>query len=326
MHLETAFRRACQLLYESLLASAPDSPVTAIDVEPLARIMAFVTSLGSDRYHEACHTLISVPLPYRTSTALKAADEVRQLLNIDDTMPILSLSSRLSDRLGTFVFPIDSPCILTASAVFEGSAFLFVSSRLGYEKLSACARAFATLLALSSRNHSDGLAFVETVATAPRRGGPPSTFAFNFSCQLLVPPRGLAVSLRKVRQILKISGASIGDVELLYVSRIFGVTFSIVARSCERAQLLPPGGAQALEQYLVENFGGPEQRANRLELPARPQIDIVSVPRILMPVVAEHIDSGVISNADAAFALGTTEAQLSSLLNPKEGPSKGFWQ
>jgi hypothetical protein len=125
----------------------------------------------------------------------------------------------------------------------------------------------------------DDIAILDLVACeSPSAKNPHEHFADAFASALLIPVRGLGIALREIRKNLSISGGPIGDIELLYLSRIFGVSFLIVAKRCERAELLPKGGAMALYQFLVDKFAGPERRAEQLELPPRPSVQIPTLP------------------------------------------------
>src|SRR5687767_8695984 len=107
---------------------------------------------------------------------------------------------------------------------------------------------------------------------------PQEHFADVFALELLMPLRGFLVALKQIRRLLRVKYDGIGDVELLYLSRVFGVSFLAAGKRCERAKLLPRGSAAALEQFVIQKFGGPEQRALALDLPPRVPISITALP------------------------------------------------
>jgi hypothetical protein len=130
-------------------------------------------------------------------------------------------------------------------------------------------------------------------------------FADAFARELLVPSQGLGIAVQETRKQLKVAGGPIGDIELLYLSRIFGVSFLVIAKRCEEATLLPKRGAVALYRVLVEEFGGPEERADMLKLPPRRDIEIPSVPYSIQVDTIQRIknDSVAMQLASSAESL-----------------------
>lgn len=115
--------------------------------------------------------------------------------------------------------------------------------------------------------------------------------------------------MAKLREALKTSG-SLGDIEILYLSRIFGVSFEVAARRCEDLQLLPNGGARSLYEWLVKEHGSPEKRADGLGLPVRPDIEFANVPSELIDVAIDKIRTGELSIGKASSMLRMTIPQL----------------
>jgi len=324
MFNESAMRRASGVLYRALDELPGTEALTDLDVEPLARTVAFVARIAKNPFELATARFRSQRIPYTVAASAALASEIRLQLGEDDIQPLLDLPARLAGQLGTLVFPIESSVIAVVGVLFERAGLLFLSNSLAHRKLTECARAFGTILALAARNEMSNAAFVATFSTS-KTVGPKATFATNFAGHLLVPTRGLAITLRKIREILKVKKAELGDVEMLYAARVFGVGFDDLARRCEREQLLPPGGARALEKFLVERFGGTEKRANELGLPARPPIEFPPIPAVLSSMLARHIDAGDLSCEDAAYWLNLSPALLESVISTQDS-SERFWQ
>jgi hypothetical protein len=319
------FDRACNLLQGSLAPSSRDALVTAVDIETMARTMAFVTNIAQAPNVPLSDAQHAEALSYTVASATLLADRVRQRLGVDDVDPLFDLPARLPPRLAALVFPLHTAAVSSVCAVFCGIRFLFVSTRVGDHQLLECARALGTIFALSARCHGEDFAFIETCAPTVHGIGPRAYFSMNFARHLLIPTSGLAVSLKIVRELLNVKRQEIGDIELLYAAQIFGVSFADMARRCERAGLLPPGGARSIERFLSDKFGSPENRAAQLDLPVRPHVAIPAVPSTLLPVLRTQVQEGVISVADSALALGTTEELLRPLLQQRQR-SEGFWQ
>jgi hypothetical protein len=230
--------------------------------------------------------------------------------------------------MSVLVFLVEQHIIESACAFVAGLPLIMVASDLRFEQLSACARELGHLLAIGSR-----LDAVNQAHITPRRRlessrprGPPEFFATNFAIELLIPTPGLAVALRRVRELLKVKNRALGDIEMLYFARVFGVTFLDVARKCERARLLRLGGAAVMAKFLDEKFGDPERRANDLGLPDRPGIVFPLAPVSFLSALKSRIVASEFSLAQAADALGTSEHALAAALPADPSASEGLWQ
>jgi hypothetical protein len=294
-------------------------------LEPLARLGILVRTLDVSK--GTLWPPQAGRIALTTTSACELADIIRPKLGLDDVSPLYSLASCLPARLNTLVFSLGLPRIESLSAVFGGVPLIVVADDLGYQTLTVLARALGHLLTMASRSKGEDEAHIVLRAqSAARRGGPREYFAANFALALLVPSRGLAVALRRVRELLKVKNRALGDIEMLYLSRIFGVSLSDVARCCERAKLLPVNGAAAMVGFLTKQFGDPEHRAEALGLPERPPLATPIAPPLFLVSLKRHIDEGTISKTDAAAALRLTERALAAALVPSASDLEGFWQ
>jgi Zn-dependent peptidase ImmA (M78 family) len=147
----------------------------------------------------------------------------------------------------------------------------------------------------------------------PRRGKDRSeAFADAFASALLVPPKGLGVALKAIRKVTGAAGDSLGDIEILYVSHIFGVSFQVAASRCEAYGILPAGGGAALYKQLQREHGSPEKRAQAAGLPQRPEIRFPPVSRVLLEHAIRRIHQGAVSIGRAAEALNVTVSELTA--------------
>ena len=129
---------------------------------------------------------------------------------------------------------------------------------------------------------------------------------------MLLPAAGVGVTLKKIRELAKIEQDQIGDIELNFLSRVFGTSFEVAARRCEDLKLLPRGGARALYELIRKEYGSPEKRAQYLKLPPRPEIDFPIVPERLLISAIERIKSGAVSIGKASAMLGISISDIVS--------------
>jgi Zn-dependent peptidase ImmA (M78 family) len=228
--------------------------------------------------------------------AARLADEFRQMLlldRVDD--PLTDLPRRIVDR-GVVLGRLETSRFEGASVVADGYPFVFVSPRFSGRMLFTLAHEVGHLI-----THHRDLNRSVTFDLAGQIGNPgryrsQSEFFVNaFASVLLLPARGVGKFLQQVRKRLGITNPSIGDVEILYLSLFYGVSFEVAARRCEDLQLLPTGGAKSLADYLRDHFGGPEKRAASLGLPSRAPVQIPRVSENLLSVAAKKIEQGEVS-------------------------------
>jgi Zn-dependent peptidase ImmA (M78 family) len=289
--------------------------VSANDLESLARKVAFSLYLRKNAFAETMTALPSVSQPLQNVKAVKLAIDLRNLLHVGDVQPLFNLPELMTSKLDILIFTLEKTGIAAACAIIDRTAFVFVPASAEIESLYSCARQLGHLLTAPAHPTSRVFATLESTLriSYPSRS-PYERFADFFALELLVPTRALGIALQEIRKLLKVSSSPIGDIELLYLSRIFGVSFLEIGRRCERAQLIPNGGAAALYQFLVDNFGGPEARAKDLELPARPTVQVAPMPWSIVSEIANRIRSGEMSLERASLELGYPTANLNQLL------------
>src|SRR5439155_10338864 len=125
----------------------------------------------------------------------------------------------------------------------------------------------------------------------------------------LILARGVVgIALKKIKEVGKLASDNIGDVEILYLSRIFGVSFQAAAVRCEDLSLLPRGGAISIYEKLVKEHGSPEKRAAEINLPPRPKIEFPAIPRHLLDAAIRKVQTGEMSIGRASAALNLSIA------------------
>jgi Zn-dependent peptidase ImmA (M78 family) len=241
-------------------------------------------------------------------SAEQASRHFRELFfEANQVGPLLELPRLLTEKLKIIVFVGNLREFDGASAVIEGQSFIFVSSRYAPRMLFTLAHELGHLIAHSKID--ERFAVLDRGTGEARIGkshNPKEAFADTFASCLLLPIAGVGAALRTIREVLGVTADEIGDVELLYLSRIFGVSFQVAARRCEELDLLPSGGARSLYEKLCAEYGSPEKRAESLSLPERPNIEFSAVPPMLIEATLEKIRAGEISIGRASELLGVS--------------------
>jgi Zn-dependent peptidase ImmA (M78 family) len=267
-------------------------PLTSSEVDDLSQRILLSIDVRPNTAAKLKEVTSQLDFRPSNAVAMQMAMLLRYFLRVGDVDPLFNLPSLLDERLNVFLFPMEQSKLAGACALIDGSAFIFISDAAKDETLFTCAHELAHLAMLSARRSNDARAIFDPVDNeAFSLRGPYEYFADAFALEFLIPSRGLGIALQQVRKCLNVTTVSVGDVELLYLSRIFGVNFLAIARRCERAQLLPKGGAASLNKFLIENFGGPERRAEELGLPPRTTIKTAPVPRSIELAIIKQLES-----------------------------------
>lgn len=226
-----------------------------------------------------------------------AAEARRQFFDNDQRSPLLGLPRLIAERLNVIVFVSPKQDVDGASALYSGHAFIFVAPRFPPRMLFTVAHELAHLLAHHSTNEPFAYLDKEGQVGNYRRKmrSKKEAFADAFASALLMPPKGVGTALRMIRQYTKATSDEVGDIEILYLSRIFGVSFQAAAYRCELLDLLPKGGGESLYQTLRKNHGSPEKRAEELGLPERPNVEFPAFPPTLLNAAILAVEQGRMS-------------------------------
>jgi Zn-dependent peptidase ImmA (M78 family) len=251
--------------------------------------------------------LQSFPQPELTyESAIRAATLFRnRYYDNDQVSPIQTLPDILSRTIGIFVFVQRAQGAEGASALVGGQAFIFLAARTFKPRmLFTLAHELGHLI---GRHHpEEEFAFVDpdtddTTASLPSNKH--EAFADAFAGELLLPAAGVGVALKKAREHFGIKEDAVGDIEVNFVARVFGVSFEAAARRFEILKLLPRGGARSLLEHLQKQHGGPEKRADGVGLPPRGDIEFPTVPPQLLDAAIERIRNGQMSVGRASALL-----------------------
>lgn len=241
--------------------------------------------------------------PESYSEAERLAAELRAFIYPGEVdSPAIDLPQRLRMLDGLIVNQLKNSKYEGASVAAGGYLFVFVSPRFPARMLFTLGHELGHVVA----HHSVQSAHLDLATSIGRFRNRAEGFADAFSSAFLLPAQAVGGSLQAIRQLIGASSDEIGDVELLILARLHGVSFDVAARRCEDLNLLPRGGAASLAEHLRKNHQNPEKRAEALGLPPRERIQFDIVSPILMKFVHERIASGAISPSWLADRLGTS--------------------
>jgi len=244
------------------------------------------------------------------SNARLLASKFREIFcNNDFVSPILNLPRLISEELNCILFVIDlGRDVDGASAVINSVPFIFISPRFEPRMLFTLAHELGHIIA----HHNKDVNFAKIdqhISEIGRNKFKDEAFSNAFASELLLPEEGVGITLQKIRQHFKITG-NLGDVEIIYLSRIYGVSFEVAAKRCEDLKLIPSGGAISLYEKLKKDHESPEKRADELNIPERPKIEFPKVSSSLIKSAISKVNSGEISLGKASEILSISIADI----------------
>lgn len=266
--------------------------------------------------HEIHETFPKVGADY--DGVIKIATIFRQkYFNSDFVSPILNLPEIIANQLNCVLIISEiGPSIDGVSAIINDIPFIIIAPRFKPRMLFTLAHELGHIIA----HHSDEQNFVavdNSFKMYKRKRGQ-EEFAHAFASEILLPQEGVAYTLKIIREQLDIKGDFFGEMELLYLSRIYGVSFEVAALRCENLGLIPRGSAISLYESLKREYGGPEKRAQQLELMDRPNVVFPAISSNLMQPIIDKINSGELSLGKAAELLSIPTADIITY-NSQEG-------
>ena len=216
--------------------------------------------------------------------------------------PAIDLPQRLRMLDGLIVSQLKNSKYEGACVAAGGYLFVFVSPRFRARMLFTLGHELGHIVA----HHALQSAHLDLASSIGSFRNRAESFADAFSSAFLLPAPAVGGSLKAIRQIIGATRDEVGDVEILILARLHGVSFDVAARRCENLDLLPPGGAASLAHYIREHHQNPEKRAEALKLPPRNEISFDVVSPILMEFVHESVARGLTSPTWMADRLNTS--------------------
>ncbi len=238
-------------------------------------------------------------------TAETNAHKFRALFcNNDQLSPLLSLPRIVEEEMGVVLLVIRNSEIDGASGYLDGVPFVLLSARFTPRMLFTLAHEVGHLIA--HHNPRSSVAVIDQDVQSSVGRGEEVAFereANAFASILLMPAQAIGLALKTIRKVRGITDEELGDLEINYLARIFGVSFWAAAIRCEHLGLLPSGGGSALHKELTDRYGSPEKRSDQAGLPPRPEVRFPSVPTSLLRSAVDRIRAGEVSIGRAAEAL-----------------------
>lgn len=235
----------------------------------------------------------------------------------DQVSPLLGLPEIATNSMAILLFLVHTTQFEGASAYVAGQPFVFLAERFAPRMLFTLAHEIAHLIGHHRADEGFAIVDTNTERRPPAGRNAPEFYAHAFASCLLMPRQGVGIALRKIREMEQHPNDMLGDLEILLLSRIYGVSFYAAARRCEDLGLLPKGGAASLNETLTKKYGSPEKRAEAAHLPSRPETRFPKIPTALLEGAIQKVRSGEMSVGRASSILGLSIADLLAANAPR---------
>ncbi|HXP69671.1 MAG TPA: ImmA/IrrE family metallo-endopeptidase [Candidatus Dormibacteraeota bacterium] len=235
----------------------------------------------------------------------------------DQVSPLYRLPELAVREMGVLLFLVRSNRFEGASAYVESLPFVFLAESFGPRMLFTLAHEIGHLIGHHDPQQSFAVVDTQTEKRTLPSKNATEFYAHAFASCLLMPGSGIGITLRKIREMQKGSDKALGDLEILLLSRIYGVSFYAAARRCEDLNLLPKGGAASLNETLKKEFGSAEKRADAANLPPRADVLFPKMPPALLKAATDKVRAGEISIGKASSILGLSIADLLTANAPR---------
>lgn len=310
-------QRASELISAGLRRQKLDVPST--EIGKIVSILKF-----SEKHFistDSVNQLKSIQSTNRNTqkSAMTLAHLMRKILDCDEIEPLYDLPTQLSLKLNFRIFPMEFEFLNYVLVFINHEIYLFIPSQnteRGTTVLDYCGEALGRCFSYSEKTMSRDYCFFDCGLKQNKIAQSKiEFFSTRFSRDLLVTETALTQALLQVKKSLNANMNNIGDIEILYLSRIFGVGFLTIAKVCEDLKLLPTGSAITLLSFLENNFGSPEVRAEKAGLPDPVQIKVPVMPLQLIEQVSRGLSSSDISPEEIykIFGYRTKQGESSTI-------------
>jgi Zn-dependent peptidase ImmA (M78 family) len=224
--------------------------------------------------------------------------------------PLSSLPTILSDQLGVVVRVTElGKSSDGASAVIDGLPFIFLAPRFAPRMLFTLAHELGHLI---SHHGGDDYVLIDKSVTGLNRSsnGNSEHYVNAFASALLMPAQGVGITLKEFRERNNMLDKAMGDIDVVYLSRLFNVSFDVAAQRCEALTLIQRGGALSLSKAVKESFGSAEKHAEALGFPPRDEINFPLYPKYVLNRASELVASGEMSIGKISELLGVSQVAL----------------
>jgi Zn-dependent peptidase ImmA (M78 family) len=188
--------------------------------------------------------------------AERIAELTRFKLGLGATLPATQLRELLEERLAIKTFVLSASGKLSGACIYHpevGGCVLVVAKTIPH-MLFTLAHELAHLLVHRSTPMVDEDLWLKT---------PKEQFANAFAAALLMPRGGVQELFSRIYE----SRDDFTDVDVIHMSRHFGVSFRAMLYRLQGLRLIPPGNAERLLAGYQEAGTGPARRAQEAGLP-----------------------------------------------------------
>ena len=228
--------------------------------------------------------------------------------------PLTDLAVILNELGGVIVGKLRNSKYEGASLIAGGRPFIFVSPRFSGRMLFTLAHELGHIVAHHVHRPSALFEKTSDIARVSRKNKSDEVFVDAFASSLLLPAQGVGRLLKHVKEAFdQPLDGPIGDIDLLYLARFYGVSFEVAGIRCENLGLMPQGATMALYQRLRGDFGSPEKRADDVGLPKREELDFPDLSPSVRDAVVEQIIDGTISSGWASDKFGLSLQKIYSM-------------
>lgn len=158
----------------------------------------------------------------------------------DQLSPLIRLPQIVERELGLLVLVVNNSAVDGASGYLNGVPFALVAARTFQPRmLFTLAHELGHIL-LHHDPSMPGVIIDEDIEA--HHSSELEREANEFASALLMPSQSVGIALKTARGLMDNTDPELGDLEINFISRIFGVSFGAAALRCERLELLPRGG------------------------------------------------------------------------------------
>jgi hypothetical protein len=126
----------------------------------------------------------------------------------------------------------------------------------------------------------------------------------------LLPREGILSTLNVFREKAKIIDVKIGDIEIIFLSQVYGVNFQVVGFRLENMGLIERGDTNTLYNYIIKNHKSIRNRSESVGLPEANMPSFNSRTSKIFKRILANIENGNISIGKASELLYINQNDL----------------
>jgi Zn-dependent peptidase ImmA (M78 family) len=153
-------------------------------------------------------------------------------------------------------------------------------------------------------------ASVDNISYNQKSENPEERYANSFASSLLLPREGILSTLNVFREKAKIIDVKIGDIEIIFLSQVYGVNFQVVGFRLENMGLIERGDTNTLYNYIIKNHKSIRNRSESVGLPEANMPSFNSRTSKIFKRILANIENGNISIGKASELLYINQNDL----------------